>query len=543
MTHDPSILAPDPDPSAFPLYQAREWSFTADPGALNPWSGLDFQARFNGPGGESFTVRGFFDGADRWKIRAAFTLPGRWRFRTHCPILPALDGHTGQIQIGPPDPTQPLSAHGGFLRVHPHHRTLTYTDGTPFFWLGDTWWHAPSDLMPLDSSNRPEIPAMLPHLLARRRRQQFTVLHIAFLGKLKNTGLPAFLKTRTAPDFPADYWQEADRHLQAIRDAGLIAAIALSWSAHYDTTDPEDWKHLWNYVVARYGAFPVTWLVCGEYNEAIAGEHPDRVAKALALGRHIKAIDPYRRAMTIHPWAVHAWADKGDRREAWPEPWCDFIMLQGGHQGPNATTSTDAYRTAYLNAAGKPFVEGETNYEGILNTQPVTPAGVRLAAYHALQSGSFGFTYGSHGLWYPLQDETDTTFANWGKNIPWWISIEAPGAEHLRILKMIYESVAWWTLKPAFDAVTTPGWEGPGHRPMAKRGDDPFTLLIYFPPEFPPDQATHYTEPISSSPTMRADWIHPQTGNILPLSALLREAGGRLPDRPAPGDWVLRIRE
>jgi hypothetical protein len=69
-----------------------------------------------------------------------------------------------------------------------------------------------------------------------------------------------------------------------------------------------------------------------------------------------------------------------------------------------------------------------------------------------------------------------------------------------------------------------PAGTGPGHRPMAKRCADPFALLVYFPPEFPPDQATHCTEPIPSSPTMRADWIHPQTG--------------KHPDppfRPAPG--------
>jgi hypothetical protein len=489
-------------------------------------------------------VQGFYDGTDQWKIRAAFIHPGRWTFRTECLTLPELNGHRGEIEVGPPDSSQPLSAHGGFLQVSPRYRCLTYTDGTPFFWLGDTWWHSPSDLMPLSSSNRPDIPAMLPHLLAQRQNQQFTILHIAFLGSLAGTELLSFLPTRHSPDFNVAYWQQADQHLQAIRQADLIAAIALSWSAHYDTTDPEDWKHLWAYVVARYGAFPVTWLVCGEYNEAITQPHPERVAKALELGRFIKSIDPYRRAMTIHPWAVHAWADKGDKREAWPEPWCDFIMLQGGHQGPNATTYSEAYRTAYLNPNGKPFVEGETNYEGILKDNPVTPAGVRLAAYHAIQNGSIGFTYGSHGLWYPIRDENDTTFSNWGKPIPWWISVQAPGADNMTVLKQVYESVDWWRLEPWPTAISVPEWTGGGHLPMAKGGTNPLAILIYFPPEFPPHEKTRFTGPAPLPTPRRIHWINPRSGDLLPLAAssLPLNPDGILPDRPAEGDWILRIR-
>lgn len=526
-----------------PLYQCYEWIFSANPGCENPWSGLGFKAHFKGPQNRSFSISGFYDGTDQWKIRAAFTFSGRWTFHTTCPTLPDLDGRTGAIEVGPPDNTLPLSAHGGFLRVNPRHHCLTYTDGTPFFWLGDTWWHSPSDLMPLTSSNRPDIPAMLPHLLARRQNQQFTILHIAFLGELAGVGVQSFLKTRHSPDFPATYWQQADQHLQAIRQAGLIAAIALSWSAHYDTTDPEDWKHLWAYVVARYGAFPVTWLVCGEYNEAIQSEHPDRVTKALELGRFIKCIDPYQRAMTIHPWAVHAWADKGDRREAWPEPWCDFIMLQGGHQGPKTTINTAAYQTAYHNPAGKPVVEGETNYEGILKDHPVTPAGVRLAAYHAIQNGSFGFTYGSHGLWYPIRDENDTTFSNWGKPIPWWISIQAPGAENMTVLKRIYESVEWWKLEPWPASISAPEWTGAGHIPMAKGSMNPLAILIYFPPEFPPREKTRFIWPAPIPPPRRTHWINPRSGDLIPLAApsLLLNPDGILPDRPAEDDWILRI--
>ncbi len=57
----------------------------------------------------------------------------------------------------------------------------------------------------------------------------------------------------------------------------------------------DDWKFLWRYVIARYGAHAVTWLICGEYKQN-GGDQAGRVDKTMALGAYIKEQDPYKRA-------------------------------------------------------------------------------------------------------------------------------------------------------------------------------------------------------------------------------------------------------
>jgi hypothetical protein len=349
---------------------------------------------------------------------------------------PGLHGKTGHFTAQPAAGPNPLHTHGGLLRVSKDGHHLTYADGTPFFWLGDTWWFCPSDLMPLEGSTHPSIPSAYQALIEKRGHQRFTVIHMAFLGEIG--GVSPFTSGKRGADWDPAYWQRVDRYMDIANDNGLIPVIGMGWTGN--PLKAEDWRLLWRHVVARYGAHATTWLVCGEYNVKDA---QDRVPRTLALGQYIKDMDPHHRAMSIHPW-YH----KGDKRQAWEQPWYDFIMFQGGH---GAVPPAALYLDAYGREPAKPVLEAECRYEGIHEHRAPE---VREAAYEAIQSGSFGYTYGSHGLWYPTQDEKDTRFDNWGTPTPWWEALERPGATHMGHLRAIYESVQWWQLAPAPDAVT-----------------------------------------------------------------------------------------
>jgi len=437
----------------------------------------------------------------------------------------------------PADDT-PLHSHGGILRIHSSGRCLAYTDGTPFFWLGDTWWFCPSDQVALNKSNRPGIPSMYRHLLEVRRRQGFTVLHMAFLGKIGRTGVTDFLKTLRKPAFDAGYWRTVDCYIREANDAGLIPAIAIGWANSLDKADMAAYRHLWSYVVARYGAFAVTWLVCGEYNVAIDGQVPRRVANALALGRHIRQADPYRRAMTIHPWYY-----LGDKRQAWTEPWYDFTMFQGGHNGDDATPPSAPYGEAYRRKPARPVIEGETNYEAILNKNTVTAGGVRRAAWHAMQHGCAGFTYGAHGLWYPYWRRSDKTFVNWGRPVPWWESVRLPGADHVGVMKRFYERLPWWRMQPWPEAVHTTLNVKDGARPSVRGCTSPLVVAVYFPPKFPARVDVTLALPRGARPAT-AVWFDPRTGAERSAPLPRRQGAGRwrLPARPDSRDWVLVLR-
>jgi hypothetical protein len=231
----------------------------------------------------------------------------------------------------------------------------------------------------------------------------------------------------------------------------------------------EELQRVWGYVLARYGACAVGWLICGEYNLASNnGEYTEtdlaRIERVLALGQFIKDHDPYRRAMTVHPW----WHG-GDKRQAWTQPWYDYILLQGGHgaEGPAASI----YRGIYAEQPNLPLLEGEVTYEGIFG---FSDAVVRRNAYKAIQSGSFGFTYGAHGLWYPTQDEHDEKFKDWGAPKPWWEAMHYPGAAQLTHLRRAYESVNW----PALEPVDAADYVDTDRECFAKADSD--TVILYF---------------------------------------------------------------
>lgn len=348
---------------------------------------------------------------------------------------PGLHGKRGRLNVRPAAGENPLHRHGGFLRVSPDGHSLTYSDGTPFFWLGDTWWFCPSDLVPIDGSTHPEIPSAYRHLLDVRKRQGFTAIHMAFLGTIG--GYNPFDEPACGAGLDPGYWRKVDRYIDEANACGLVPVIGLGWCGR--PLDPPAWRLLWRHVIARYGAHAVTWLVCGEYN--VRGAE-DKVADSLALGRFIKDTDPYHRAMTVHPWYF-----EGDKRQAWSEPWYDFIMFQGGHGGlPPARI----YQDAFTRRPAKPLLEAECRYEGI---HTFTDREVREAAWRAILSGSFGFTYGSQGLWYPTQNETDRKTDEWGTPLVWWKAVQRPGATHLQHLRKILESVPWWKLAPRPDLV------------------------------------------------------------------------------------------
>ncbi|MBN8460210.1 MAG: DUF4038 domain-containing protein [Verrucomicrobia bacterium] len=349
---------------------------------------------------------------------------------------PGLDNRRGSFHASPAAGDNPLHRHGGFLRTSADGHSLTYTDGTPFFWLGDTWWFCPSDLVPIDGSTNPEIPSAYLHLLNVRTKQGFTAIHMAFLGTIG--GYNPFDEPARGAGLDPIYWRKVDRYIDEANTRGLVPVIGLGWCGR--PLDPADWRRLWRHVIARYGAHAVTWLICGEYN--VRGAE-DRVADTLRLGRFIRDTDPYHRAMTAHPWYF-----EGDKRQAWSEPWYDFIMFQGGHGAPPPAR---LYQETHARQPAKPLLEAECRYEGI---HTFTDREVREVAWRAILSGSFGFTYGSQGLWYPTQNETDRKTDEWGTPLVWWKAVGRPGAEQLGHLRKILETTSWWKLAPRPDLVS-----------------------------------------------------------------------------------------
>lgn len=506
-------------------WRALELRFTSNGAHPNPFA-VTLIATFEGPDGSKFAVPGFWDGGNTWKVRFAPTVPGHWRYRTKAEGTSdsSLSGQVGAFEAAVPQGDNLLFKHGGFLKVSRNGRYLTYTDGTPFFWLGDTWWFCPSRLCPIDASSNPAIPSMFKMLVDTRSRQDFTVVQFGFAGEED-----WLLTPRPWTESTIRFWQDVDRYISYANEHGLLPVIGVGFHSELDKPTLADFKFLWRYLVARYGAYPITWLIAGEYN---LYDVSARVNKIHQLGQYIKDIDPYQRAMTVNP--AESWQDK---RQAWDQPWYDFIMLQGGHGLPPPVST---YATAYRHEPAKPVLEDECMFEGIHGYDADR---VRLVSYRAIQSGTFGYEYGAHGLWYPTQNSGDEKFKEYGTPIPWWEALQRPGAAQMQHLRKLYESVNWWELEPRLEAVSAAPSVSDEDRVLTKaRGDDLF--VIYFPAIRAP--ATKVLLSGSDARALyRATWYDPRNGAFKEVVDRL-EAEGKmlvLPRRPSMADWILVVRK
>lgn len=527
-------------------YASRQWritelNFTSAKAISNPWT-VQFSAVFTGP--ESYEVPGFWDGGQSWKIRFTPTLPGRWTYTTKCEEDETLNGKTGCLTVEEADimDENPIYAHGGMLKVSQDKRYLTYTDGTPFFWLGDTWWFCPSDLIPFEGSSNPESESAYRMLIDTRSNQGYTVAQMSFLGDIQGID---FLNVKTNDAIV--YWQEVDKYMDYANDSGIIPVIGLAFHMGMDDKPLEQWQTIWRYVVARYGAHAITWLICGEYNLSM-GDSAGRIRKVLELGQFIKDTDPYKRAMTVHPW----W-HLGDNRQAWSASWYDFIMLQGGHVATVPPTIS-FYLDIYQNQADLPMLEAESRYEGICGfgedderryegVCAFTDSDVRWAAYRAIQAGSFGFTYGAQGLWYPTQDENDYEFQEYGEPLVWWKALKRPGGAQMQYLRQCYESVEWWELSPRPDVIRTAQTMDENQKILPK-SDTGKTFLIYF-PENTQNVEARLVGFLGGTEQLRysVEIFNPRTG-FTQTADDIAVAGGELnlPSRPSHEDWVMILR-
>ena len=516
-------------------FHSRQWRVTEiamTSGKLYAHPVVDVQciADFTGPTGESYGVPAFWDGGKTWRIRFSPTTPGEWSYATRCrPPDPGLHGQRGAFVAAPARGDNPLYRHGGMLKISPDRRYLTHTDGAPFFWLGDTWWFCPSSLVPFDESSHPQIQSAYKTMIDVRKQQGFSVVQMAFLGSDDNTS--QFKRFGQSQSIDVAYWQDVDLYIAYANDAGITPVIGLAFSGGMDAIALEDWQVLWRYVIARYGAHAITWLICGEYNQEQEGNVAERVPKTFALGQFIKQTDPYRRAMTVHPWAHFV-----EKRQAWDQPWNDFIMLQGAHAGaPDVSIYLDAYRRE----PPKPVLESECRYEGI---RGYTAADVREVAYRAIQSGSFGYTYGAHGLWYPNQDDSDRKFSGWGEPTPWWVALKKPGGAQMQHLRTCYESVELRGLTPRPRAVETEEKLTSTRQILVKaHGDEVF--LVYFPRKVDPRLRTELAR-LPDQAQYQGEFFNPRTGHIMALPDPLKAIDGKLclPDREDNQDWMLILR-
>jgi hypothetical protein len=433
-----------------------EISFTSEKDYADPFNLVTLDAVVSTPDGRQLRVPAFWAGGKTWRVRYASPVTGKHGFRTECNDAsnPALHGVTGEIEIKPYTGNNPLLRHGP-IRVAEDRRHFAHADGTPFFWLGDTWW--------MGLTKRLHWPEDFQELAADRRDKGFTVVQIvaglypdmpAFDDRaLSDGGFPwDKLYTRIRPE----YFDAADRRIEHLVEQGLVPCIVGCWGYHLPWLGTEKMKQHWRYVIARWGAWPVVWCASGEqampwYNSGSKPAETEQLRREWTdVIRHIRASDPFHRLLTTHP-------RRNARDELLDPTLLDFEMQQTGHGSPapqHAAQALEGWNRLPL----MPVLSGESRYEALEINPPLGAKEAREAFWaHLLNSGCAGHTYGANGIW--QVNRADQRYGkspggnDWG-GTPWNEAMRLPGSTQLAHAKRFLLTLPWHHLSPTTNLVT-----------------------------------------------------------------------------------------
>ena len=473
MNSRPTCRAADPILARTQANVMTELSFTSSRTYADPFNEVTLDVIFTEPGGRHLRVPAFWAGKNAWKVRYASPVVGTHSFRTDFADAAdaGLHGVTGTVEIGPYTARNPLFVHGP-LRVSENRRYLEHVDGTPFFWLGDTWW--------MGLCHRLHWPDEFKTLTTDRVNKGFTVVQI--VAGLYPDMPPFDPRGANEAGFPwepgfarirPEYFDEADKRLAHLVDSGLTPCIVGAWGYFLPLMGEKKAEQHWRYLVARYGAWPVVWCVAGEanlpYYRAKGFPYDDReqVKGWTNVARYLRGIDPYHRPITIHPTGIgrlsarHAIDDVN---------LIDIDMLQTPHGTASAVAPTlQTMRQSYSDKPLMPVIDGEASYEMLNNSIPTE--WTRRMFWICITNGAAGHTYGANGIWQcnrrgqphgpsPTAGSPPTGYGT----IPWDDAMNLPGSSQVGLGKKLFEQYPWWKFQPhpewARFAPTTLNFEG-----------------------------------------------------------------------------------
>ena len=435
-----------------------EIPFTANKDDRDAFQEVTLDVVFETPQGRTLKVPAFWAGGHTWKVRYASPVVGTHRWRSVCsvPVDQGLYGLTGSVTVERYRGDNPLYRHGP-VRVAADRRHFEHGDGTPFFWLGDTWW--------MGLCRRLHWPEEFQQLAADRKVKGFTVVQIV-AGLYPD--MPAFdPRGANEAGFPwekdyarirPEYFDKADQRLQYLVDQGFVPCIVGAWGYHLPWLGTERIKQHWRYLVARYAALPVVWCAAGEGTMPFYGsKHGSEDAAMQKKGwtdviRSMRATDPFGRMITIHP--------SRSARETVADPAVlDFDMHQTGHM-PEAMIGRMAQqmRAAYEGRPAMPVIAGESSYDSLdLGCELLSGDASRQMFWVGLMhNGAAGGTYGANGIWQVNRRGVpcgpSPHGGNWGL-IPWDVAMKQPSSAQVGFAKQFLAQYPWRRLEPQPDTV------------------------------------------------------------------------------------------
>jgi hypothetical protein len=511
-----------------PKWSRYEQSFKSSFVYSNALHDVSLKVVFTSPLGETREVDGFWDGARTWRVRFAPDQPGRWRLQTTCsdPANTGLHKQSGAFVCSAAVGINRFHKHGP-VRVSLDHRYLEHADGTPFFWLADTAWRGARAATPQDWD----------FYALTRAYQRFTVAQWAVAPgqdvrhEYAWTGLPERIAIN--PDF----FKRLDAKLDTLSRVGVLSAIVPLQEVparEGAAALPDDQAELLvRYIVARWGAEPVAWLLAVEGDSA--GKNAARWKRIGQAVFGSRAHAP----VVLFPGETHYLFD-----EFRDQKWVDVFGY------PSVTDLTDdALKWTFTGPFAAEWKKDPTRplIPFLPRENGVTPrAGkrfsaddVRHAAYWSLfLTPPAGVSYRAEGVvnWDMTVDPKGQKTK--GADLPLWHkALFMPGAKQMARLAKFMNSTDFWKLRPQPTLVASqPGEQSP-QRFIAAVGSEPNTLAAVYVPE----DRTLDLALAGLPPSPSVGWLNPRTGEGNVAVAVVGGNNCQFPT-PEPGDWVLQMK-
>jgi len=347
-----SVASATPTGNSTPAGKAEQWGIfemeVHGPATGNPFVDVQFGARFTLEH-RSVEAAGFYDGNGSYKVRFSPDATGTWSFETTSNVK-ELAGVTGSFECV----AATAGNRGPVSTAHQFH--FQYTDGSTYLPFGTTCYSygffdealAQETLRNLKSAGFNKVRICL--LPKPQGKTQLAVMPFERIGAAAGAEtLSDDGKSKEKFDLKRlnpEYFQNFERRLQALLDAGIEADIILfhpydAWG--FKAMDEEaDGRYL-RYAVARLSAYRnVWWSIANEYDllKAKTMKDWDRFFRIVAES------DPHSRLRSIHhskviydhskPWCTHAslqeydFEKSGARLAAWNKPIIyDEIQYEG----------------------------------------------------------------------------------------------------------------------------------------------------------------------------------------------------------------------
>jgi len=394
-------------------------------------------------------------------------------------------------------------------------RYLVDANGQPFFIHGDTPW---SLIVQLTREQTDQY-------LEDRRLKGFNTILVNLLEHYFAANPPNNAYGQgpftVAGDFSTPneaYFAHADYVITKAAEKGFLVMLTPSymgfgggsegWYAEMVANGEAKLRAYGQYVANRFKAHDnVLWVQGGDYN-------PPEKTLLRAIANGLRDVD----TAPLHTFhGARGTSALGFLGTS--EPW---LSVNNIYTDEN-TVVTNAFLE--YGRSTMPFFLIEARYE---NSSNGTETVIRAQAYQTVLSGGAGHLMGNTPIW------------RFGSG--WQTALNSPGARTLSYLRILIESLPWWTLQPDTGAtlLTAGAGTGAGRAVAARSGNGTFALLYT-----PSVRTLTVNLGQLAGPNVRARWYDPTSGSYTTIAGSPFPASGAQAFTPAGnnangfGDWAL----